>query len=139
MALSHYEAPWWDGHENLPLPVYPNLKWGETIWNRDALVRYYAPWREVQARNVHVHIGECGCYSKTPNKAAMRWFKDLFSIYKDFGWGFALWNFEGPFGIIGHNRPGAVFENYHGYSVDRALVELLMSSRVSKPKDSRVR
>jgi hypothetical protein len=34
--------------------------------------------------------------------------------------GFALWNFTGDFDIIGHGRPGAVYEDMRGYKVDRA-------------------
>ena len=130
MALSHYEASWWSGHDNLTVPIYPGLRWNGTLWNRETLRAFYSPWREVQAAGAPIHIGECGCYNKTPNKTAMRWFKDLFGIYQDFGWGFSLWEFEGPFGIIDHGRPGAVYEEYHGYNVDRALLDLILGARV---------
>jgi hypothetical protein len=41
-----------------------------------------------------------------------------------------MWNLEGPFGIVGHGRPGARVEPRHGYAVDVDLRELLTSSRV---------
>ena len=50
--------------------------------------------------------------------------------FKEFGWGFSLWNFTGSFGIIGHKRPGAHFEMLHGYAVDRALFDLILANRV---------
>jgi hypothetical protein len=62
----------------------------------------------------------------------MRWYMDLLSIYKELGWGYAMWNFQGPFGIIEHGRPGARLESIAGYHVDRALLELLLESRVSQ-------
>ena len=40
------------------------------------------------------------------------------------------WNFDGPFGIVDHGRAGARYETVHGYSVDRDLLELFLSSRV---------
>jgi endoglucanase len=56
---------------------------------------------------------------------------DLFGIFKEYGWGYGLWNFEGAFGIIGHHRPGAHWEDMDGYQVDRELFELMVNSRVA--------
>jgi len=51
-------------------------------------------------------------------------------MFKKFGWVFSLWNFEGDFGIIGHDRPGVVYEDIQGYKVDKELLELILTSRV---------
>jgi hypothetical protein len=130
MPVSHFGASWWSGSVGLKEPVYPGLRWEGKQWGLGTLRDYYDPWREVESAGVRVHIGECGCFNRTPNEVAMRWFRDLFGLYREFGWGFSLWNFEGPFGIIDHGRYGAVFENYHGYRVDRALLDLILESRV---------
>ena len=130
MPVSHHQASWWSGHAEAPAPQYPGLVWGGRVWDRAGLHDFYQPWREVEATGVTVHIGECGCYSKTPNDIARRWFADLFGLFKEFGWGFALWNFAGDFGIVEHGRPGARYEPLHGYNVDRALLELMLASRV---------
>lgn len=131
MAISHYQAEWWEDSQYLPdEPVYPGLVWLGIEWNRDSLRDFYHLWREVEAMGVKVHIGEFGCYNKTPNDVALRWFSDLFSLYQEFGWGYAMWNFEGAFGIINHGRPGTKYENYKGYPVDRALLDLMLNSRV---------
>jgi aryl-phospho-beta-D-glucosidase BglC (GH1 family) len=130
MAVSHYQAAWWDGHHGLPEPVYPGTQWDGKTWNRETLKEYYRPWREVQAQGVPVHIGEMGCYNQTPNDVALRWFADLLGLFKEFGWGYSLWGFEGAFGIINHGRPGAHPEPMQGYEVDRALFDLLLNNRV---------
>lgn len=131
MAISHYQAPWWDGHMQLTeVPYYPGIEWLGVQWNRETLRQFYQPWREVEARGTRVHIGEFGCYSFTPNAAALAWFADLLGLYKEFGWGYSLWNFEGSFGIIGHERPGTQYEWFKGYQVDRALLDLLLENRV---------
>ena len=130
MALSHYNAPWWDGHKGLSEPAYPGLNWFWTIWNKDALREFYQPWREAEAGGARVHIGEFGCFNETPNDVALRWFGDLFALYKEFGWGYALWEFQGAFGIVDHGRPGTRYEEYCGYKVDRALLDLMLESRV---------
>jgi hypothetical protein len=131
MPISHYRAVWWPGHAEAPEPVYPGLEWDGRIWNRESLREFYNPWREVQATGTQVHIGECGCFNQTPNGIALRWFADLFGLFKEFGWGFGLWEFKGAFGIVKHGRPGAVYEEFHGYKVDRALLDLILSSRVT--------
>lgn len=130
MPVTHYKANWWSGSAGLPEPVYPGTIWDGIAWDKEALRNFYQPWRDLQTKGVTVHIGECGCFNRTPNDVAMRWFADLFSLYKEFGWGFSLWGFEGAFGIIQHGRPVAVYEIYKGYRVDRALTELILDSRV---------
>jgi hypothetical protein len=128
MSVSHYQAAWWPGHVGMAEPTYP-VEYDGRWWNRDGLRDFYAPWRALEARGVPVHVGEFGCYEKTPDEVARAWFADLFAVFAEFGWGFALWEFEGPFGIVGHQRPGAVFEELNGFRVDRNLLELMRSAR----------
>lgn len=130
MSVTHFEASWWEGSAGLPRPVYPGPDPDGRIWNRDALREHYQRWREVERRGVRVHVGEFGCFDHTPNDVALRWFADLFSLYREFGWGFAMWNFVGPFGLCGHARPGARFELLDGFSVDRDLLDLMLAARV---------
>jgi hypothetical protein len=130
MPVSHHEAGWWAGSAGAPEPVYPGLQWEGRTWNRDTLRDYYLPWREVEARGVKIHIGEFGCYNRTANDTAMRWLVDLFGVFREFGWGYAMWNFQGPFGIVEHGRPGAKVELLHGYKVDRALFDLMVESKI---------
>ena len=129
MAVSHYDAYWWNEHDGLPIPVYPGTKWLGEVWNRDTLRRFYQPWLDVEKKGARIHIGEFGCYNKTSNDVALRWLGDLLAVFKEFGWGYALWNFVGDFGIIGHDRPNTVYENYKGYKVDRKLLELLLENK----------
>jgi endoglucanase len=130
MPVSHHQASWWSGHASAPEPLYPGQVWEGVTWDRATLRAFYQPWRDVEAAGARVHIGECGCYNRTPNDIALRWFADLFGLYKEFGWGFALWNFAGDFGIVEHGRPGARYEESHGYKVDRALLELIQASMI---------
>jgi hypothetical protein len=131
MPVSHHQAQWWSGHIDAPPPMYPGQEWEGRTWNRGTLRDFYQPWRDVEAAGASVHIGECGCYNKTANDIALRWFNDLFGLYKKFGWGYALWNFAGDFGIVEHGRPGARYEELHGYKVDRELLDLLIENRTT--------
>ncbi len=131
MPVSHHKAQWWSGHATAPEPEYPGIVWEGRVWNRESLREFYQPWRDVEAAGVKVHIGEMGCYNQTPNDIALCWFADLFGLYGEFGWGYALWNFEGAFGIVDHGRPGARYEEIHGFHVDADLLKLLIENRVS--------
>jgi len=133
MPVSHHRATWWSGHSRSPAPKYPGLRWQRRRWDRAAIKDLYRPWRDVEERGVKIHIGEFGCFNQTPNDVATRWLRDLLSVYQEFGWGYAMWNFEGPSGIIDHGPPGAKLERMSGYCVDRTLLELLMEKRVSSP------
>jgi endoglucanase len=124
---------WEEGSK--PEPVYPDNNWDGRVWNKNSLREFYKPWLDTQEKGVEIHIGEFGCYEKTPNDVALRWLSDMLSLYKEFKWGYSLWNFEGEFGIIGHGRPCAAFEMYKGYRVDRLLLELLIENRVQPDKN----
>lgn len=130
MPITHHRASWWDDHLKAPAPKYPGLRWQGRIWDRAALRDSYRPWRDVEQRGARIHIGEFGCFKFTPHEIAMRWYADILSIFKEFGWGYALWNFRGPFGIIDHGRPSARLELVAGYQVDRVLLDLILSNRV---------
>ena len=131
MPVSHHQASWWSGHAKAPAPRYPGLRWQGQCWDQAAIKEVYAPWREVEKKGARIHIGEFGCFDRTPNDIAIRWLSDLLSVYREFGWGYAMWNFQGPFGIIDHSRPGARLEPVSGYQVDRTLLDLLLENQVT--------
>lgn len=129
MPITHHQATWWSEHASAPQPVYPGLQWRGQTWDRQGLAEFYAPWRDVEAQGVTIHVGELGCFDTIPNDLALRWFADVLAVFHQFGWGYAMWNFAGNFGLIDHRRPGARFETIHGYRVDRDLLELLLEHR----------
>jgi len=126
--ISHNQAGWC-GNIKWVEPVYPGELNGE-YWDRDALKAFYAPWLDVEKRGAQVHIGEFGCYNKIPNDVALRWLSDLMSVFKEFGWGYALWNFKGAFGIVEHGRPGTVYTDMDGFTVDKALLDIMKKNMV---------
>jgi aryl-phospho-beta-D-glucosidase BglC (GH1 family) len=128
--ISHHLAEWCGNVKWADTPVYPGVINGEEN-NRVSLVRYYQPWIDVENMGVEVHIGEFGCYNKIHNDIALRWFEDLMSIFKENRWGYSLWNFEGNFGIVGHGRPGTVYTEIDGFSVDKALLDIMLKNMVA--------
>jgi hypothetical protein len=45
------------------------------------------------------------------------------------GWGWALWNFRGEFGILDSEREDVEYEEFLGHKLDRELLSLLQSYR----------
>ncbi|MCL2628572.1 MAG: cellulase family glycosylhydrolase [Oscillospiraceae bacterium] len=130
-TVSHYQAGWAQTDDSYvwKKPEYPGLSDGE-MWDNAKLREYYKPWLEVEKSGTQIHIGEFGCYNKTPNDVALSWLSDLLGLFREYKWGYALWNFKGTFGIVDHGRPGAKFEDMDGFKVDRDLLELLINNRV---------
>jgi endoglucanase len=124
--ISHYKAPWvYVDTEHLPDPKWPGQVGNEYL-SRAMLETYYKPWIELAAKGeIGVHCGECGAYNKTPHDVFIAWFTDVTDILTTAGIGFALWNFIGDFGILNPGRDDVQYEDWHGYKLDRKLLDLI--------------
>ncbi len=125
MRISHYKAGWISGSENWPEPTWP-LKRNDQVfdkaWLKSELIQ---PWKKLENKGSGVHVGEWGCYNKTPHNVALAWMKDFLSLWKDARWGWALWNLRGSFGIVDSGRDDVKYEDFHGHKLDREMLELL--------------
>jgi aryl-phospho-beta-D-glucosidase BglC (GH1 family) len=124
-AISHYKAPWANRDpDHMPEPKWPG-QIGDKNFNRQMLEEYYKPWGELVNKGVGVHCGECGCWKKTPHTVFLAWFGDVIDILATYKIGFALWNFIGDFGILNSDRADVDYEDWHGYKLDKELLQLL--------------
>jgi hypothetical protein len=55
------------------------------------------------------------------------------SVYKELGWGYAMWNFKGPFGIVEHGRPGVKYTDMDGFKVDKELLDTMKENMNPRP------
>ncbi|MGI6401354.1 MAG: glycoside hydrolase family 5 protein [Thermoguttaceae bacterium] len=83
------------------------------------------PWIAAQKEGIGVMVGEFGAYNKTPHKIVLDWMEDMLANWRDAGWGWALWNFRGSFGVADSGRQDAEYEEWRGIQVDRKMLELL--------------
>jgi endoglucanase len=98
-------------------------------WNRERIQhQLIRPWKELESMGVGVHVGEFGAHNFTPHDVALAWMHDLFDAWKTAGWGWALWNFRGSFGILDSGRVDVKYEEFHGHPLDRKMLELLRAS-----------
>jgi endoglucanase len=127
MKVSHYGASWVGG-EKWPVPSWP-LKEGEKTIDRQWLLKdRIEPWKALAEKGVGVHVGECGAFKQTPHDVVLAWMGDQTALWKDAGWGFALWNFRGGFGILDSDRKDVEYEDFHGHKLDKKYLDLLRKS-----------
>ncbi len=150
--ITHYLAGWVDGATSWPVPTFPLKpelstelrylsdemnqtykdkleRWGIPIdmeWGKERIrLQMIEPWKKVQAMGVSVHVGEFGAYSKTPHDVVMAWMRELMGQWKEAGWGWAMWNFRGGFGILDSERADVQYEDFKGHKLDRKMLELI--------------
>jgi len=128
MSVSHYKANWVpkESYQTFKKPTWPLKGDDGTIWDKAMLKsQLIDPWMPLVAKGVPVHVGEWGCYNQTPHDVALRWMRDLLSLWQEVGWGYALWNLKGDFGILDSKRKDVKYEQYKGHDLDRKMLELL--------------
>lgn len=129
MIITHYDASWCPDTKGKSFQDYPGAEYDDKKWDINTLRQHYKPWKDLEKQNVKVHIGEFGCFNSVPNDTALRWFSDLFTVYKENNWGYSLWNFEGPFGIVSHGRPGTEYTRMDGFDIDKKLLDMFLEGR----------
>jgi len=128
MSLSHYRAPWVKGSDRWPEPTWPLRDAQGQCWDKEQLRRHLEPWQALQGQGVGIHVGEWGAHQQTPHKVVLAWMRDRLALWKEAGWGWALWNFRGSFGILDSGRRDVAYEDYRNHKLDRQMLDLLRSA-----------
>ena len=125
--VSHYRANWIDS-AGWPPPTWPLAAEGE-VFDADRLrADRIAPWQALEAAGVGVHVGEFGCYHHTPHDVALAYLGDSLALWREAGWGWALWNFRGAFGVLDSARDDVDYEPFEDRLLDRKMLSLLQAS-----------
>ncbi len=128
MSVSHWTATWvpHDEFETFSYPAWPLRDDRGKLWDRSALKeKLIDRWQPVVEQGVPVHVGEWGCFNRTPHDVTIRWMRDILSLWKKAGWGYAMWNLKGSFGVLNSGRTDVAYENFRGHKLDRVMLELL--------------
>jgi endoglucanase len=137
IGLTHYHCPW--AGEALqyagtppawPYQAPPELLSelnpdGAGVWDREALRTLLKPYLDLAAEGYPVHVGEMGSYSGAPHDVYLAYFADVVGLLAEYGIGWAMWNFRGPFGILDNGRADAEYADFHGHKLDAKLLEVL--------------
>lgn len=128
--ISHYTATWVPPgeFESLARPTWPMVDKNGALWDRAKLREVLiAKWQPLVDRGVPVHVGEWGCFNKTPHAACLGWMADLLALWKQAGWGWSMWNLRGTFGVLDSARADVAYEDFKGHKLDRRMLELLLA------------
>lgn len=130
-AVSHYTATWVpkDEFETFNPPTWPLTDDQGVVWNREHLQKVYVDlYKVITDKGVQVHVGEWGCFNKTPHDVALAWMTDCLAVWKQAGWGNAMWNLRGAFGVMDSERADVAYEDYKGHKLDRKMLELVRNA-----------
>jgi endoglucanase len=129
--VSHYTATWVpkEEFESFEKPTWPMKDAKGELWDREKLRHMLTDaWMPFVKQGVAIHVGEWGCYTKTPHDVVLAWMSDMLSIWKEVGWGWSMWNLRGGFGIVDSERPDVKYEDFRGHKLDRKMLELLRAN-----------
>ena len=125
MQISHWKANWIRGSSEWPEPTWPlrqsNREFGKEQLRRERI----APWQALEKKGIGVHVGEWGAFSHTPHAVVLAWMRDCLDLWREAGWGWAMWNFRGGFGVLDSNRKDVTYEDFKGHKLDRKMLELV--------------
>lgn len=99
---------------------------GKEYIDREYLQRtMIQPWKQLEGKGVGIMVGEFGAFNQTPHPVTLAWMEDCLKNWKEAGWGWALWNFRGSFGVLDSDRPDVIYEEFQGHKMDRKMLDLL--------------
>lgn len=73
-----------------------------------------------------VMIGEFGCVAcGVDHESALKFMESNMEKWRSRGYGWAIWDYDGPFGFVESGRPDAEYIEVMGRKVDKKMLELL--------------
>jgi endoglucanase len=126
MEVSHFRASWIGGSDRWPEPTWPLQRGKQTPLDKATLRQErIEPWKRLEAKGVGIHVGEWGAFNRTPHAVALAWMRDCLALWQEAGWGWALWNLRGGFGVLDSDRADVKYETFRGHKLDREMLEVL--------------
>jgi len=93
--FTHQGAEWVSGSA-----PWLGTKWNDTEYDREAVVNDFQAVLRIQLeKNIPVHIGEFGAYSKADMNSRVKWSRFLSRWFEQNGFSWAYWEFNSGFGV----------------------------------------
>ena len=117
----------WSGNSGTELTWSRQGRWRSAdVFDRKRLRECnIKPWTDLSQKGVGVMVGEFGVSSKTPHDVALRWLEDNLANWQEAGFGWAMWNWNGWFGVADSDRTDAEYESQYGWRIDKKMMALL--------------
>lgn len=138
IGLTHFACPWAGDMPTDETPTWPYRAPeqvravspdGDRLWDREALRETLKPYLDLAEAGHAVHVGELGAYSGLPHDVYLEYMRDVTGLLDEYGIGYAMWNFRGPFGLLDNGRTDARYEDFRGHDLDRGLLAVLQGER----------
>ncbi len=72
-----------------------------------------------------VMIGEFGCFAEMDHESTLKFMENYFKSWRERGYGWAIWDYDGPFGFVDSGRADAEYIEVMGRKIDKKMVELI--------------
>ena len=80
-------------------------RWNDTETEREIVQNEFSPLLQLgKLKNVPVHIGEFGAYSKADETSRKKWTTYIARYFDSLGWSWAYWEFSAGFGIYNPSK-----------------------------------
>ena len=130
MLITHYRATWWaesalyDGpvqYPGQPIPAAEFARVAEPArsrlaslnarYDRSAMVADLAkPLVVARRTGLPLYCGEFGAYSLTPQPVRLAWYRDVVSVFKEYGIAWANWDYKGGFALMRDGKSTGIAE-----------------------------
>ena len=130
MMITHYQAPWWpDGtlyngplqypgqpipaavFAQLPEETRTRLAAHNAPHDRRTMVADLAkPLAVAQRTGLTLFCGEFGVHDKAPLPVRQAWYRDLISVFKEYGIAWANWDYKGSFALVKDGKSTGIAE-----------------------------
>ena len=130
MLITHYQANWWpqgmcyDGpvqYPGTPIPAdrFAALSEADRAtlapfnapYDRQSMVADMAKPLAVSRRTgLPLYCGEFGAYSKTAQPVRLAWYRDIISVFNEYGIAWANWDYKGGFALVADGRSTGIAE-----------------------------
>lgn len=123
-GLTHYTV--FPEYNTTPLTWPGAYEFGKPV-DTNRLEQAYGIWAYMAEKlGVGVHCGEMGCYNKTPHDITLAWLDDVLRILTEHNIGYALWQFNGPFGVADSGRADVDYVKMGGRMIDKKMLDIMM-------------
>ncbi|QIA08693.1 cellulase family glycosylhydrolase [Draconibacterium halophilum] len=118
-SFTHQGAEWSNGTD-----AWLGTEWTDTETEREIVQDEFAPLKAwEQQKNIPVHVGEFGSYSKADMDSRERWTTYIARFIESQGWSWTYWEFSAGFGIY----------NPDDDSYNNRLIDALLNNEMSEP------
>lgn len=125
--FTHFGAEWVHATDSLSPPTWPYEAKGKVVDRIRVEGRARALWARSIYESAPINVGEWGVYNRGDHRAALAFMHDLTSIWRQLNWGWILWNFRGPFGVVNSGRTDVAYRKVGDYLVDIEMLRILSS------------